>query len=232
MSLKRMISALLVIVTVIAMFVICAPAASAALYNSSSPVPSFSKIEVTDGAVRFTWNKITNSNCKNGVFYRVYYKNAKGSWTRMITTAATHFVDTDVHVGKTFTYTIRCVSPETGEFASDYNHTGWKATYYEAPVITSMVSEPENEGMAGTGSEEPTQAAQPTEATAPTDAPEPTAAPETTVVDADENEVEETADTPIRPKRPRSSRRQKPSKPRMTPTSGRMRKTSPRPVLV
>ena len=105
-------------IVMVGAFVGLIPTASAEeLYDDNTPIPYFSNIEIIDGGVRFTWEPFVNENCPDGVFYRVYYKNAQGDWVRMITTASTQFVDLDVHIGKSYTYTIRCVTPDGMEFA-------------------------------------------------------------------------------------------------------------------
>lgn len=138
--------------------------------ESGATVPMFSKIEVIDGGIKFNWNRFVNNSYPYGVFYRIYYKNYRGDWIRMITTAATQYIDTDVHVGRTFTYTIRCVSPDGNEFASDFNSNGWAVSYYDAPVITSVTSKITNIAATGTDTfEEPTQAVE--ETAEPTETP-------------------------------------------------------------
>lgn len=138
---KRILSAILTAAVVIGLAAFRSPAAHAdELYDSDSPVPSFSSIEVIDGGVRFSWEPYQNENCPDGVFYRVYYRNYYGSWVSMITTASTHFVDTDVHPGISFDYTIRCVTPDGSAFASDFNDDGWNAAYYDAPALEPLSS--------------------------------------------------------------------------------------------
>ena len=156
------VSVMLIITLIVGITAASVPTVSAAIYDSSSPLPSFSSIEVIDGGIQFKWDPYTNNNCPYGVFYRIYYRNAKGSWTRMITTAATQYVDADVHIGVSFCYTIRCVTPDGREFASDYNDKGWTVTYYDAPTVTSVISRTKD--ASPTGSPEPTEA--PTQAAA------------------------------------------------------------------
>lgn len=136
MLLKRILSILLAAVIMIGLFAAMPTSTSAA---QSSYVPSFSSIEVIDGGVRFTWEPYIDSSYPNGVFYRVYYKSALGDWVRMITTASTRFVDLDIHIGQSYTYTIRCVTPDESEFASSFNETGWTVTYYDAPSLSAEV---------------------------------------------------------------------------------------------
>lgn len=164
MSLKRVISVVLAAVVMIGTYAGIAPSFSAEeLYDDNTPIPYFSNIEVIDGGVRFTWEPFINENCPDGVFYRVYYKNALGDWVRMITTASTQFVDLDVHIGKSYTYTIRCVTPDGMEFASDCDTVGWTATYYDAPMVTAVIGKAaDNTDSTGTDATDSTEAAEPT----------------------------------------------------------------------
>lgn len=109
---------------------------SAAIYNSNSQVPQFNSVEVVDGGVRFKWDAVSNPNCSDGVFYRIYYKNSNGSWVRMAQTAATQYIDLDVHEGRGFYYTIRCVTTDGSQFASDYDDVGTFVTYYTKPDVS------------------------------------------------------------------------------------------------
>lgn len=137
MFVKRILSFLLAAVLTLSLSATLIPSISAAeLYDDSTPIPVFSSIEVIDGGVRFSWEPFVNRNCPSGVFYRVYYKNYRGEWIRMITTGATQFVDTDVHIGRSFDYTIRCVTPDGRSFASDCDTSGWLVAYYDAPIVT------------------------------------------------------------------------------------------------
>ena len=151
MFVKRIISVLLsAIIMIVALVGLIPTASAAALYDSSTPIPHFSNIEVIDGGVRFTWDTFVNDNCPDGVFYRIYYKNAFGDWIRMITTAATRFVDLDVHVGKSFAYTIRCITPDGTQFASDFDARGWTVTYYDAPAVRAMIGKAPASSQTGT----------------------------------------------------------------------------------
>ena len=212
--LTPMVSVMLIITMITGIMAASVPAVSAALYDSSSPIPSFSSIEVIDGGVQFKWEPYTNNNCPYGVFYRVYYMNAKGNWTRMITTAATQYVDADVHIGSSFRYTLRCVTPDGSEFASDYNRSGWTVTYYDTPIIDSVISRTKD--TAATGSADPTEASDtdnaavttsspqkaaqaPTEDAAAAQSADETAPAETEATEADETAVTAHKDSELAP---------------------------------
>ena len=98
--------------------------------------PEFSNIVSTSKGVKLTWKAVPNADK-----YRVYYKNRKGDWTRMVETSSTSYVDDDVNFGSTYTYTIRCVDNE-GDFISSFNSSGWKHTHQglSTPSFTSFES--------------------------------------------------------------------------------------------
>ena len=86
--------------------------------------PQISKLQNTSKGVNITWNKIDGVSA-----YRVYYKNAKGVWTRFKNDVkGTSMVDTGVKNGEKKTYTVRAVNSK-GEVISGYNTTGKSITY-------------------------------------------------------------------------------------------------------
>ena len=105
--------------------------------------PEITNLEDTPEGVKITWNAVENTISEEPVQYRVYYKNSKGSWTKMTQTADTSYVDDAVGSGKKYTYTVRCVDA-AGDFISKYNTTGWTYTFngVDTPEITETVSEP------------------------------------------------------------------------------------------
>ena len=102
-------------------------------YNDSgwkytySPVqqatPSITGFASTVDGVKITWKAVSGAQK-----YRVYYYGSNG-WVRMGDTASTSFLDEDVNVGKTYRYTVRCISNDLSTFTSGYNTNGWTYTY-------------------------------------------------------------------------------------------------------
>ena len=63
--------------------------------------PQITKFESPDQGVKITWNAI------NGAYgYRVFYKGSSG-WKGMDNVTTNTYVDEDVRVGGTYTYTVR-----------------------------------------------------------------------------------------------------------------------------
>ena len=105
---------------------------------TKAAVPEITELKSTPQGVNITWKPV------DGVErYRVYFKNSKGSWTRMTETASTSYLDEEISNGGSYTYTVRCVDKD-GDFISDFNKNGWKYTYtgVDTPQIDSLTSEP------------------------------------------------------------------------------------------
>lgn len=85
--------------------------------------PTITKLENTSDGIKISWNKIA------GVYgYRLYYKYPGKDWKRFKDTTTTSFTDTGVSIGRTETYTIRCID-KNGNTVSGYNSGGWSQTY-------------------------------------------------------------------------------------------------------
>ncbi len=99
--------------------------------------PQIKKVKSTYDGVKISWEPV-----KGAERYRVYYKNAKGSWTRFAETASSSCVDKDVRSGGNYTYTVRCVDRE-GSFTSFYDTSGKSVKYkvLDTPKLSSGKSE-------------------------------------------------------------------------------------------
>ena len=71
--------------------------------------------------------------------YRVYKKTGTGSWTNAGTTSSNTFNDKNVENGKTYYYTVRCLTAD-GNFASAYDTTGKKIVCVSTPGITAAAN--------------------------------------------------------------------------------------------
>ena len=97
--------------------------------------PEFSSITNTEDGVLLKWDAVNGAD-----FYRIYYKNEGGGWTRLASKYLTEYLDTSVKNGETRIYTIRSLQ-EPDTFVSDFNHDGWKNTFFAPPVIKSVAGE-------------------------------------------------------------------------------------------
>ncbi len=136
-TVKRFVCMILIIIGLISVFTVSfVPTAIAA----SVSTPEFKSIEAIDGGIKFTWDSRGAD-----VLYRIYWKSANG-WKRMTTTSNTSFVERDVHAGKGYTYTIRCVDKSQSSFVSDFNSSGWYVRYYDMPVVSKVNSKENKDG--------------------------------------------------------------------------------------
>ena len=92
--------------------------------------PKITKAESVNGGAKISWNKSNGAEK-----YRVYYKGSKG-WTRLADTTSTSYTDKAVSSGKSYTYTVRCISADAKRFTSGYNGTGKSIKYVSAPKIS------------------------------------------------------------------------------------------------
>ena len=96
--------------------------------------PKLKYAESVFGGVEIGWEAP-----KGATKYRVFYKGASG-WRRMGDTTETTFLDDVVTSGKTYQYTVRCISDDGEEYVSSFDDAGIFGTYYAAPVIKSAES--------------------------------------------------------------------------------------------
>lgn len=103
-------------------------------YTYNLKTPEITSISGTAEGVTITWNAVPNA-----VKYRVYYKG--NGWVKMTETDQTSYLDTNVSLGGSYTYTVRCVNAAGNRFTSSFNSTGWKYTHYlDTPQITELKS--------------------------------------------------------------------------------------------
>ena len=96
--------------------------------------PEISKLENVNGGVKISWGKVSGATK-----YRVYYKGSKG-WTKLADTTSTSYTDKKVSSGKSYTYTIRCISKDGKKFTSGYDSKGKTVKYVAAPKISKVES--------------------------------------------------------------------------------------------
>lgn len=77
--------------------------------------PVIKSITASDDGVTLTWNRPQGAGD-----YRVYRKKAGGSWMRLGQTSEAAFTDSTAVPGTQYIYTLRMISPETGEFISTF----------------------------------------------------------------------------------------------------------------
>lgn len=80
--------------------------------------PKINKASKTKSGVKLTWDKVDGAS-----YYRVFRKTSSG-WKSIKTTSKTSFTYTGAVRGKTYTYTVRCVSADKEYYTSKYDKKG------------------------------------------------------------------------------------------------------------
>lgn len=92
--------------------------------------PELISAEGTADGIRISWKA-----CSGASKYRIFFKNSAGSWSRLGTTTATSFLDTEVSSGKTYVYTVRCMDANEN-YISDFYAEGISGKYLSAPAVS------------------------------------------------------------------------------------------------
>ena len=93
--------------------------------------PVVTGLESAPNGITVTWDEAAGAQQ-----YRVFVKTGSGGWKTLGNTKATSFTFTEAELGKTYTFTVRCVSADGKSFTSAYNTSGWKHTYAPVPTVT------------------------------------------------------------------------------------------------
>ncbi len=100
-------------------------------FDAHLATPKITSSQNTDKGIKLSWSAIDGASQ-----YRVFYKGSNG-WKAMGDTDQTSYVDEDVRSGGSYTYTVRCLSADGSRFTSDYDSTGFKASFIAMPVLKS-----------------------------------------------------------------------------------------------
>ena len=90
--------------------------------------PKLSKVENIIGAVKISWENTPATK------YRVFRKTGDGSWTKLADTTSKNYTDWTVAFGKSYTYTVRCVSSDGNTYLSSFDAKGLSITCPNAQV--------------------------------------------------------------------------------------------------
>ena len=99
--------------------------------------PVLKTVTVNNGYVLVAWDAMTGAEK-----YRVFRKEVAAGigWFEIGDTTGTTWDDKVVESGKTYTYTVRCITADSSAFASPYDVTGLSVTYIAQPSITKLTS--------------------------------------------------------------------------------------------
>ena len=104
----------------------------AGVFCTRYETPGLSSASNVANGVKFTWKSVDGVS-----LYRVFRKEASGStWKQIADVRGTSYIDTSVVSAGTYIYTVRGVAAN-GTYATGYNTTGLKITYFAPPVVVS-----------------------------------------------------------------------------------------------
>lgn len=129
---KRTISLLLIIITMLTLLTTAVPATAAQVGKA---VPAVTSLKMTEKGIRITWNTVPGVSR-----YRVFVKNANGGWSGKANVSGSSYVDTTQKSGSVVTYTVRGLD-QNDKFCTDYVREGKAIRYVAAPQFT-MKSKP------------------------------------------------------------------------------------------
>lgn len=133
---KRLFILLLVLVTVLTL---AAPAALAA----NLATPKIKSVTASGKAVTVTWDKVDGAEA-----YRLFYMK-NGKWAKLKDTTGTSLTLNGTY-GKTYTYTVRCITADGAKYTSSYDKTGKSITLTNSKLATPKISSVTANGKAVT----------------------------------------------------------------------------------
>lgn len=123
------------IATVLTAVIVIASLFSASLISASAATlktPIISKTESVSNGVKLTWNKVAGA-----AKYRIFIKSGS-RWKKLSDTKSTTWTDKTAKTGKTYTYTVRCISANGNRFTSSYNKSGVTVKNLAIPRISKF----------------------------------------------------------------------------------------------
>ena len=97
--------------------------------------PPMNQMEALSNGVKMTMYYRSNVSR-----YRVYRKEGTGGWKALGDTTNRVFIDTTAQTGKSYTYTLRCVSDDGKKLTSGFNTKGWVMNYAAAPKVSAAAT--------------------------------------------------------------------------------------------
>ncbi len=95
-------------------------------------IPKVKKFENVNGGVKVTWNSV-----KGAENYRLYVKSGS-SWKTVGTTKGTSYTHKTSNSGKTYTYTVKCLSADKKRSTSRFISAGLKNKFIATPKLRSI----------------------------------------------------------------------------------------------
>ncbi|MBE6825243.1 MAG: hypothetical protein E7513_07915 [Ruminococcaceae bacterium] len=100
--------------------------------NTFMSVPKLTSAKSQSDGIKITWNNVSGAEK-----YRVFVK-FDGSWKSIGTTSSNFFVDTNVDIASSYTYTVYCCTKDGKKATSYYNKNGISCTHTEQQQETMI----------------------------------------------------------------------------------------------
>lgn len=104
--------------------------------------PNLTGIYNSYAGVTIRWEKPAGASR-----FRVFRKTNGGDWVKMADTKSSSYTDGSVVLGRTYTYTVRCISADGGENLSSYDPKGLSIVYYPLPIPTIRTLNAASDGI-------------------------------------------------------------------------------------
>lgn len=85
----------------------------------SVKAPALPTLKNTKSGVRITFSRVSGA-----AKYRIFRKEGKGSWKKIADTTGNAFTDKSAVNGRTYTYTVRCITLDGKAYTSSFNKAG------------------------------------------------------------------------------------------------------------
>ena len=122
-----------VLATIITAIIAITTVFSAGMITTSAATlktPIIQKSEIVSNGIKLNWSKV-----RGAAKYRVFVKTSRG-WKSLGKTTATTWTDKTAKVGKTYTYTVRCITKNGRRYTSSFYKKGYTVSRLATPKIT------------------------------------------------------------------------------------------------
>ena len=94
--------------------------------------PKLTSVTAGNGGTVISWGKVSGAEK-----YRVFYKTASGSWTKLADTTSTSYTWANATKGTNYSYTVRCVSKDGKTYLSGYDTVGKSLKTLATPTLNT-----------------------------------------------------------------------------------------------
>ena len=116
---------------------------SITLTNSQLDTPQITSVTANGKAVTVKWGKVDGAEA-----YRLFFMK-DGKWTKLKDTSGTSYTANGTY-GKTYTYTVRCITKDGSKYTSSYDATGLSITLINSQLATPKITSVTADGKAVT----------------------------------------------------------------------------------